>query len=64
MESQPFERLYTAEEAGELLRETGQTLRLWANKGIIAAYRPGRKYLFRESEIRRMLDSNEVGRGE
>jgi excisionase family DNA binding protein len=64
MEIEPNDQLLTAIEAGKRFRKTGQTMRLWARAGLIPAYKVGRAYLFRESDIQRLLAASEVGRGE
>ena len=50
-----MEKLYTVEEAMELLRIARVTLYGWLRSGKIKSVRPGKKWLIPESEITRIL---------
>lgn len=49
-------KLYTVEEAAELLRVHYQTIYKWLRTGELKSVRPGRKWLIPESEIQKFLE--------
>ena len=53
-----MEKLYTVEEACEILRVHYQTLYKLLRSGELKSVRPGRKWLIPESEIKRFLDEH------
>lgn len=50
-----MEKIYTIQEVAELLRVNQMTIRRWIKSGKIKSIKIGRKYLFNESELKRLL---------
>ncbi len=50
------EQLYTTREVAQVLRVCTRTIAIWRKGGKITATRVGRKWLFKRSEIRRLMD--------
>jgi excisionase family DNA binding protein len=52
--------LLTLQQAAEMLHADETTVRRWIKAGRLRAYRPGRRLLVTEADIRAMLDMCEV----
>jgi excisionase family DNA binding protein len=58
-----IERLLTAAEVAEIVGFTADTIVDWAEAGKIPAFKLGRQWRFRESEILAWIEEHRVGPG-
>ena len=54
------ERFYTVEEVGAQLQVSDQTVRRWVKSGKLAAYKPGKEWRIRPSDLEDFLESRKV----
>jgi len=55
---------YTLAEAAQALRSDKRTLRRWIKEGILPFIKPGRKFLFRVTDIQNLPTSKPLTREE
>ncbi len=54
-----MERLYSVEEAAELLRVSPHTLRLWVYQGRLRATKLGRRTVFTEDQLSAFVEAGQ-----
>jgi excisionase family DNA binding protein len=54
------ERFYSLEEIAERLRVSNQTIRRWIKSGRLTAYKPGREWRIRPSDLEEFLEARRV----
>lgn len=50
------DRFLTLGEAAELIRGASETVRYWIHVGKLRAYKPGRRVLVKETELRALVE--------
>lgn len=54
------EKYYTIEEVAEMLKVVYMTVYRWIKQGKLKAYRVGKKYMIKKSEIEALIEKSKV----
>ncbi len=54
------DKYYTLQEVAEIFKVAYLTVYRWVTKGKLEAYKVGKKYMIKESDIQKLLDNSKV----